>query len=455
MKTFAFKNSQKYWSTRYSFTPRNYSTLDRDMFTSHPTGFGAMYIHGPKASADKNTFYGTKISSKIKFTFNNDPSQNKIYKNISLEGSFGEDKTNISGTFKANDSTDSTQARPSSITGWKEKGSHLHATVANSSKSGRSNIEPVGVFRRAHQIFFPQNVAGLENLFDQTPLGYSTDVQVSDATGPYIFPLGIRNELGDDPMSAISEIDPEAIEPDTSRYLFFEIDFFPGYKDSSKEVKYIIDTSSAPFIQYIQGKPFNEIQSDFFSNKKLCAKAKNKGVLDFREKVLNDDNEFDFSGGLSVDGTKSKSGILVYTTATDIPGESPIILFDADGNGDIGSNDLLGFLAAFGEDPANVIFDSNGDGAISTGDLLDFLVKFGSPADEPEPFRVPNYVDAINNLQSVLNEDLIVYAVTPTSLNGEASRGNYADVSLTFPGSNFELDIINLDYEPTQLDHSR
>ena len=47
MKTFAFKNSQKYWSTRYSFTPRNYSRLDRDMFTSHPAGSDAIYIHDP------------------------------------------------------------------------------------------------------------------------------------------------------------------------------------------------------------------------------------------------------------------------------------------------------------------------------------------------------------------------------------------------------------------------
>jgi len=459
MKTFAFKNSQKYWSTRYSFIPRNYSTLDRDMFTSHPTGSTAMYIHGPKASADKNTFYGTKISSKIKFTFNNDPSQNKIYKNISLEGSFGEDKTNISGTFKSNDSTDSTQARPSSIRGWKEKGSHLHANVANSSKSGRSNIEPVGVFRRAHQIFFPQNVAGLESLFNEAPLDYSTPVQASDDTGPYIFPFGIRNELGADPLAGIEIIDPEALNSDTSRYLFFEIDFFQGYKDSSKEVKYIIDTSSAPFIQSIQGKSFNEIESELFSAKKLCDKAKNKGVLDFREKVLNDDNEFDFGDGLSVDGNKNSSGILVYTTADTIQGEPQITFFDYDGDGFVSTSDLLVFLTAFGSqvanDPAAEIFDATQDGAISTADLLSFLTKFGQEADQVEDFTIPRYVDALNSLQGVLSEDLIVYAVTPTTLNGEAARGNYADVSLTFPGADFELDIINLDYEPTQLDHSR
>lgn len=458
MKTFAFKNSQKYWSTRYSFLPRNYSRLDRDMFTSPPQGGDAIYIHGPKAAAEKNTFYGTKTSSSVKFTFNNDPSQNKIYKNISLEGSFGEDK-NIYGAFKANDSTDPTQARSSSINGWKEKGAHLYATVANSSKSGRSNIEPIGVFRRAHQIFFPQNVEGLETLFDKTPLNYSTDVQESDSTGPYIFPLGIFNGLEGDPISAIASIDPEALESDTSRYLFFEIDFFPGYKDSSKEVKYIIDTSSAPFIQTIQGYGYDSIQSDYVSNKRLCAYAKNKGVLDFREKTLDDDNEFEFIGGLSVDGTKNKSGILIYSEAQFAPGTSPTVLFDANGDGMITTGDLLAFLQAFGgsvaDNPEYAIFDGVQDGQISTGDLLAFLTKFGSEADEPDSLAMPDIVDALNGLQGVLNEDLIVYAVTPTTLNGEAARGNYADVSLTFPGADFELDIVNLDYEPTQLDHSR
>ena len=428
------------------------------MFTSHPQGSDAIYIHGPKATAEKNTFYGTKTSSSVKFTFNNDPSQNKIYKNISLEGAFGQNK-NIYGTFKANDSTDSTQARPSSINGWKEKGAHLHANVANSPRSGRSNIEPVGVFRRAHQIFFPENVEALATLFDKPPLDYSTLVQASDDTGPYIFPLGIRNELGANPLTGIEILDSEALNSDTSRYLFFEIDFFQGYKDSSKDVKYIIDTSSAPFIQSIQGKSFNEIESELFSDKKLCAKAKNKGVLDFRKKVLNDDNEFDFGGGLSVDGNKSNSGILVYTTADSIQGEPQIVFFDYDEDGFVSTADLLIFLTAFGDQVANSpgteIFDPNQDGEVSTADLLDFLVAFGSEADEPQGFTVPRYVDALNSLQGVLNEDLIVYAVTPTTLNGEAARGNYADVSLTFPGADFELDIVNLDYEPTQLDHSR
>ena len=462
MKTFAFKNSQKYWSTRYSFSPRNYSRLDRDMFTSHPTGSDAMYIHGPKASAEKNTFYGTKFSSSISFTFNNDPSQNKIYKNISVEGSFGPSATpSLFGTFKANDSTDPTQARPSSINEWNEKGAHLHATIANSPKSGRSNIEPVGVFRRAHQIFYPTDATapGLGELFDMPPLTYGSDGYNGPA-GPYMFPMGLLAARDVVPGGTFTNVDPEWAVYDRSRYLFFEIDFFPGYKDSSKEVKYVLDTSDGEYIQSIQGSNYDSIQSVYLSNKGLCQYAKNKGVLDFRKKtVINGEEgfEFDETSGLSVNGAKSASGLLVYADIELTEGVT-LDFGDFDDSGAITVADLLLFLTAFGsdyesEDDPLADFDFDEDGAIATSDLLEFLARYGLIGEEP--VSVPSHVFALNSVEGVLNKEIIVYAVTPTNLNGEAARGNYADVSLTFPGANFELDIVNLDYEPTQLDHSR
>ena len=90
-------------------------------------------------------------------------------------------------------------------------------------------------------------------------------------------------------------------------------------------------------------------------------------------------------------------------------------------------------------------------------EVLEFLAYYGFIGDDSEQRDISDFVRDLNSLEGVLSESLIVYAVTPTSVNGEAARGNYADVSLSFSkdNPNFELDVVNLDYEPTQLDHSR
>ena len=469
MKTFAFKNSQKYWSTRYSFTARNYATLDRDMFTS--AGGREIYKHGP--NANKNQFFGQSYGSSINFTFNNDPSQNKIYKNISLEGSFGAGGANVSGSFKANDSTDSTQARPSIISGWKEKGAHIHANLSNSVKSGRANIEPVGVFRRAHQIFHPQQIPDLTQLF----LGVATNPEL-DAFGPQKFPMGMYESLKNAGISTSSigsfyndvfDIDDQWNNASESRYLFFEIDFFPGYRGSSKKVKYIIEGSGSGAIQSFYEEDFATVNDLFVSDKKLCQYAFNRGTLDFRKKTYNPElgaYDVDTDSALSVDGTAKKSGILVYTNANVQTGQADVF-GDFNLDGDVTVTDLLLLLTAYGysegdvgEDGENLfepLLDFNEDGNIGTADVLEFLANYGFIGDDSEQRDISDFVRDLNSLEGVLSESLIVYAVTPTSVNGEAARGNYADVSLSFSkdNPNFELDVVNLDYEPTQLDHSR
>ena len=258
--------------------------------------------------------------------------------------------------------------------------------------------------------------------------------------------------------NGLGGVDGNFANPNKSRYLFFEIDFFPGYKDSSKEVKYVLDTSDGDYIQGIQGNSYDSINSPHLSNLGLCAYAKNKGVLDFRKKTLVDGEfEFDETSGLSVNGAKSASGLFVFA-AINLQEGTTIDYGDFDGDSAVTVTDLLLFLTAFGssyedlDDPL-VDFDFDEDGSVAVSDMLEFLVRYGDQAQES--FTVPGHVNALNSLEGVLNKEIIVYAVTPTNLNGEAARGNYADVSLTFPGANFELDIVNLDYEPTQLDHSR
>jgi len=641
MKTFAFKNSQKYWSTRYSFSPRNYSRLDRDMFTSHPSGSDAIYIHGPKATSDKNTYYGTQSSSTVRFTFNNDPSQNKVYKNMSLEGSFND--KGVIGTFNANDSTDLGQSRPSSVRGWKEKGAHIHANISKSPNSGRANIVPVGVIRRAHQAFFPELTGAMGDMWADTGKSQAewlapdsiANVLATDGTGPNglaaILPYGLdRAYLLD---NSLMTSDPTALTRAESRYLFLEVDFFPGYKDSSGKVKYMLAGADDFDPSTLYGVSYESVEAPYLSDKGLCAFAKNKATGNFKRRkyTSSEDGGVGFTSDqtitASVDDTPTKEGLFVFLERPGVPndggggnpptetafdcasttiviadgvidepvsatstvgaiesvvpgeyvkgtatytvnltvpggytnvgesfsctvqgtgsepptvdpdlgvftctiadftvfggsdaiegepinyslnfgtlaGDPPVYIAgintyevsinipkgydnyedgtivcsseatafpqpsgsgpgDLNNDGSVGSADLLLLLASFGQEGGPEQGDLDGDGLVVVNDLLSMLTAFGTTYDSEERNKlrsasndITGYVTAMNAIISAASP-LIVYAITPENVNGEAARGNYADVSLTFPGADFELDIVNLDYEPTQLDHSR
>lgn len=78
------------------------------------------------------------------------------------------------------------------------------------------------------------------------------------------------------------------------------------------------------------------------------------------------------------------------------------------------------------------------------------------------PALIPNEfaqlaVDSINNdAQSGIH--LFAYVVTPGFVSGSDPKGQYADIDLQLGKhgtEDFELDVLNLNYEPTGLDHSK
>ena len=105
----------------------------------------------------------------MRFTFNQDVSANKIYKNLSLEGSIGAENI-ASASFTINDSTDPSQIRPTNVRGWKEKGAHLHANVGRNSQMTRSTITPVGRIKGIYQLFFPEKQGYNSDEFGGKPL---------------------------------------------------------------------------------------------------------------------------------------------------------------------------------------------------------------------------------------------------------------------------------------------
>jgi len=59
----------------------------------------------------------------------------------------------------------------------------------------------------------------------------------------------------------------------------------------------------------------------------------------------------------------------------------------------------------------------------------------------------------LNNVTG-LNVGDNLYFVYPSSVNGESPKGQVADVTLTLGSNDFEVHAVNLEYSPTNLDHS-
>ena len=158
MRTFAFKNNNKYWVTRYSFQPNNYSRINRDFFTPNlsthtynpPSYSLRLWRHNPDSA--KCTYYNQVYPSSISFTFNENVSANKIYKNLSIEGSLSNDQI-TSVQFRANDTKNPTQLRRTNIFNFTEKGPSLHANIGRKSAVSRANVKPIGILRGAYQVY--------------------------------------------------------------------------------------------------------------------------------------------------------------------------------------------------------------------------------------------------------------------------------------------------------------
>jgi hypothetical protein len=57
--------------------------------------------------------------------------------------------------------------------------------------------------------------------------------------------------------------------------------------------------------------------------------------------------------------------------------------------------------------------------------------------------------------EKIENGAILVCHVTPTYINGDMPRGQYAEAVFLIPPKDFEIYAFNLNYEPTDLDHSK
>ena len=109
------------------------------------------------------------------------------------------------------------------------------------------------------------------------------------------------------------------------------------------------------------------------------------GFVDFVQPLPQVQGDYPPEGTLMTT-TSNTDWVCVSNDLVTVPGY-PLIIpgnaqgFDFNGDGEIGSADLLGFLIAYGtadgESGYNPNFDFNGDGEIGSADLLGFLIDYG------------------------------------------------------------------------------
>jgi hypothetical protein len=84
--TISYDPASGRWKSRYSYDTSCFDLQDNVMlsFNTGSNNQEICYEHNP--NSNKNTFYGDRTDSEIKLSFNANPSTNKVYKAMSLEG---------------------------------------------------------------------------------------------------------------------------------------------------------------------------------------------------------------------------------------------------------------------------------------------------------------------------------------------------------------------------------
>ena len=140
-KTVAFNTKTGDWNTRYSFLPDCYSFLNKLFFSTVTTlTSNISWLHNSDR-VRRTSYYGSVEGSGISIAFNDNVSNNKIYKAFSLEGT-----NNINGANAFIVNSDNLPNKNYSIGELKDKGGILYGHVGQSvSMLAGGNLELVGL----------------------------------------------------------------------------------------------------------------------------------------------------------------------------------------------------------------------------------------------------------------------------------------------------------------------
>jgi len=82
-KTLTFSEDNHGWTSFWSYAPDGMCSVDNRFYSIKN---GQLYLHNETDNPVPNTFYGVYSPSKLVFYFNEDPTNDKIFKTIEIEG---------------------------------------------------------------------------------------------------------------------------------------------------------------------------------------------------------------------------------------------------------------------------------------------------------------------------------------------------------------------------------
>lgn len=152
MRTFAFSTSSGYFTSRYSFEPDCYASVDNvfismnkvdqtpELVQQQGTLNNICWVHNVNPSM--NTFYDASYRSEVSVVSNEDPSKEKVFNSLSLEVN----KSNPDAFFStiSTNLEDTSEVQLSSIPKFTRREGNLYAAIGSSSKNSTSNIKFIG-----------------------------------------------------------------------------------------------------------------------------------------------------------------------------------------------------------------------------------------------------------------------------------------------------------------------
>ena len=168
MRTIAFNNTQNYWSTRYSFIASCIASIKDHMVTAraNPSDQNIIWKHDESGNGNNN-FYGEQSTSLIGVTFNDNPSQNKQYKSLSIESS---DAVNVQGinTFTTNGGP--ALDKSTVVRRLTERGGVVYGNIGTESRITNSNVRFLGIVESVSDLTDVFSSDVIEQLgFSETP----------------------------------------------------------------------------------------------------------------------------------------------------------------------------------------------------------------------------------------------------------------------------------------------
>jgi len=82
--TISYKHKKGAWSSKYSFKPTSYVSLNNELYSFKNTDSGLMWKHN--VNETRNNFYGTQYNSMIESVSNYNPSMVKVFESLGVEG---------------------------------------------------------------------------------------------------------------------------------------------------------------------------------------------------------------------------------------------------------------------------------------------------------------------------------------------------------------------------------